>query len=358
VKLIAEPWDVGAGGYQVGNFPVLWTEWNGKYRDTIRRFWKGDGGAMAEFATRLCGSSDLYATSGRRPYASINFITCHDGFTLADLVSYNDKHNQANGENNQDGCNDNNSWNCGVEGPTKDAAIRKLRARQKRNLIATLLLSQGVPMLLAGDELSHTQQGNNNAYCQDSELSWLDWDLDDEEKQFLEFVQRLVRFRRDQPVLRRRSFFHGRQLRGLHVKDVYWVEPSGQEMSEKSWSVGYARCFGVCWVGDAIDEVDFEGRPVVGDNILILFNAHHEPIQFTLPGARVAALVQPVLAQPAALAWELVVDTSEPWRVSALHRPGDKYALQDRSLAVFKVPRGVEEHAMHAGAQSTTTRHA
>jgi isoamylase len=329
VKLIAEPWDVGAGGYQVGNFPVLWTEWNGKYRDTIRRFWKGDGGALAEFATRLCGSSDLYATSGRRPYASINFITCHDGFTLADLVSYNHKHNEANGENNQDGTSDNNSWNCGAEGTTKDAAIRALRARQKRNLIATLLLSQGVPMLLAGDELSQSQQGNNNAYCQDSELSWLDWDLDDEERQFLEFVQRLVRFRRDQPVLRRRSFFHGRPIRGLHVKDVYWVEPGGQEMSEKSWSVGYARCFGVAWVGDAIDEVDFDGRPVVGDNILILFNAHHEPIAFTFPAGRLTGA-----------AWELVVDTSEPHRAGTSHRPGEKYPLQDRSLAVFKVPRG------------------
>ena len=328
VKLIAEPWDVGAGGYQVGNFPVLWTEWNGKYRDTIRRFWKGDGGAMAEFATRLCGSSDLYATSGRRPYASINFITCHDGFTLADIVAYNHKHNEANGENNQDGASDNNSWNCGVEGPTKDPAIHALRAKQKRNLIATLLLSQGVPMLLAGDELSHTQLGNNNAYCQDSELSWLDWDLTDDERPFLEFVQRLVRFRREQPVLRRRSFFHGRPIRGLHVKDVYWVEPSGQEMSEKSWDVGYARCFGVCWVGDAIDEVDFDGRPVIGDNILILFNAHHGPIPFTLPGGRVPGV-----------AWELVVDTSDPNRTGTNHRPGEPYPLQDRSLAVFKVPR-------------------
>jgi glycogen operon protein len=328
VKLIAEPWDVGAGGYQVGNFPVLWTEWNGKYRDTIRRFWKGDGGAMAEFATRLCGSSDLYATSGRRPYASINFITCHDGFTLADIVAYNHKHNEANGENNQDGASDNNSWNCGVEGPTKDPAIQALRAKQKRNLIATLLLSQGVPMLLAGDELSHTQLGNNNAYCQDSELSWLDWDLTEDERPFLEFVQRLVRFRRDQPVLRRRSFFHGRPIRGLHVKDVYWVEPSGQEMSEKSWDVGYARCFGVCWVGDAIDEVDFDGRPVLGDNILILFNAHHEPIPFTLPGGRVVNVP-----------WELVFDTADPTRTATPHRPGESYPLQDRSLAVFKVPR-------------------
>src|SRR5206468_54841 len=207
VKLIAEPWDVGEGGYQVGNFPVLWTEWNGRYRDSVRRFWKGDGGAVADFATRLSGSSDLYEQSGRRPYASINFVTCHDGFTLEDLVSYNEKHNEVNKDDNKDGSNDNNSWNCGVEGPTDDPAIRALRARQKRNFIATLLLSQGVPMLLGGDELSHTQKGNNNAYCQNNELTWLNWELNEEGLAFLDFVKKVTRLWRTQPALQRRRFF-------------------------------------------------------------------------------------------------------------------------------------------------------
>src|SRR5262245_37800921 len=219
VKLIAEPWDVGPGGYQVGNFPVLWTEWNGKYRDSVRRFWKGDGGLVSEFATRLAGSSDLYQWTGRAPHASINFITCHDGFTLQDLVSYNDKHNEANGEENRDGANDNNSWNCGAEGPTDDAGINALRERQKRNLITTLLLSQGVPMLYSGDELSHTQQGNNNAYCQDNELTWLDWGLDETKQKFLEFVRKVTRLWREQPVFQRRKFFQGRRIRGTDIKD-------------------------------------------------------------------------------------------------------------------------------------------
>jgi glycogen operon protein len=220
VKLIAEPWDVGEGGYQVGNFPVLWTEWNGKYRDTVRRFWKGDGGTVSEFATRLSGSSDLYQQNGRLPYASINFVTCHDGFTLQDLVSYNDKHNEANGENNQDGTNDNNSWNCGAEGPTDDPAINALRGRQKRNLIATLLMAEGVPMLRSGDELGQTQKGNNNTYCQDNELTWLDWELNEEQRHFLEFVRFMARMRREQPVLQRRKFFQGRKIRGSDIKDL------------------------------------------------------------------------------------------------------------------------------------------
>src|SRR5213078_1396937 len=226
-----EPWDVGEGGYQVGNFPVLWTEWNGKYRDAVRCFWKGDGGTVSEFATRLSGSSDLYQNDGRKPYASINFVTCHDGFTLHDLVSYNEKHNEANGEQNQDGANDNNSWNCGVEGPTDDAAITALRWQQKRNFIATLLLSQGVPMLLAGDELSHTQQGNNNAYCQDNDLTWLDWEAKNSEKsKFLAFVKQLARVWREHPVLKRRTFFQGRAIRG--VADVSWFTPAGPEMTD------------------------------------------------------------------------------------------------------------------------------
>src|SRR6202035_5255402 len=228
----AEPWDVGPGGYQVGNFPVLWTEWNGKYRDSVRRFWKGDGGTANEFATRLAGSSDLYAWGGRQPYASINFITCHDGFTLHDLVSYNEKHNEANGEENRDGASDNNSWNCGHEGPTDDPAINALRERQKRNFIATLLLSQGVPMICSGDELGHSQNGNNNSYCHDNELTWLDWTLDEEGREFLDFVRRVIALRRDQPVFQRRTFFQGRNIRGGEVQYISWLAPTGEEMKD------------------------------------------------------------------------------------------------------------------------------
>src|SRR5438552_2607874 len=235
VKLIAEPWDVGEGGYQVGNFPVLWTEWNGKYRDTVRRFWKGDGSTVSEFATRLSGSSDLYQSDGRKPYASINFVTCHDGFTLHDLVSYNEKHNEANGENNRDGADDNNSWNCGVEGPTDDPAVRELRERQKRNLFASMMLSQGVRMMLGGDELSHTQKGNNNTYCQDNELTWLDWELTPEKQAFLEFVRKLTRLRREQPVLKRRTVLEGRPIRGSGVADVSWFTPAGAQVADADW---------------------------------------------------------------------------------------------------------------------------
>ncbi|MGZ8487555.1 MAG: glycogen debranching protein GlgX, partial [Candidatus Binatia bacterium] len=273
VKLIAEPWDVGPGGYQVGNFPVLWSEWNGKYRDGVRRFWKGDGGTLSEFATRLSGSSDLYQSDGRKPYASINFITCHDGFNLQDLVGYNEKHNEANGENNQDGANDNNSWNCGVEGPTDDPAVNALRWQQKRNLIATLLLSQGVPMLLAGDELSHTQQGNNNTYCQDNELTWLDWELTDEQQDFLAFVKQMISIRRSHPVFQRRKFFQGRPIFGADESDITWFEPSGKPMGEEAWSAGFNQCFGVRMPGDLIGEVDDRGQEIKGDSILILMNA-------------------------------------------------------------------------------------
>src|SRR5205807_138596 len=254
VKLIAEPWDVGPGGYQVGNFPVGWTEWNGKYRDSVRRFWKGDGGTVSEFATRLAGSSDLYEQSGRLPYASINFITCHDGFTLEDLVSYNDKHNEANKEDNKDGANDNNSWNCGAEGSSDDANIIALRGRQKRNLIATLLLSQGVPMLYAGDELAHTQNGNNNAYCQDNDLTWLNWDLSDPQKEFLEFVRKLTKIWKEQPVFQRRKFFYGRSIRGSGIKDISWFGPNGEEMSDEDWGAGFVRCLGMRLAGDQIGD--------------------------------------------------------------------------------------------------------
>ena len=247
VKLIAEPWDVGPGGYQVGFFPVLWTEWNGKYRDNLRRFWKGDGGTVSEFATRLAGSSDLYQQTGRAPYASVNFVTCHDGFTLEDLVSYNDKHNEANGEENRDGSSSNDSWNCGVEGPTDNPVVLQLREKQKRNFLVTLMLSQGVSMLLAGDEFGHTQKGNNNAYCQDNELTWLNWDLDERQQKLLEFTRKLSRIWREHPVFQRRKFFQGRALRGSDIKDISFLEPSGAEMSDEAWNGGFVGRWACGW---------------------------------------------------------------------------------------------------------------
>ncbi|HET6884108.1 MAG TPA: glycogen debranching protein GlgX, partial [Pirellulales bacterium] len=239
VKLIAEPWDLGAGGYQVGNFPILWSEWNGKYRDCVRKFWKGDAGMVSEFATRFTGSSDLYEWSSRRPHASINFVTCHDGFTLNDLVCYNGKHNEANGENNRDGADDNNSWNCGEEGPTNNPDIRAMRERKKRNMLATLLLSQGVPMILAGDEISHTQNGNNNAYCQDNEISWLHWDLTDEQKGLMDFVQKCIALNKNEPVFQRRRFFHGQGIQGGEAPDIAWYDTAGNEMSDEDWKTSF-----------------------------------------------------------------------------------------------------------------------
>src|SRR3954468_7721354 len=283
VKLIAEPWDLGEGGYQVGNFPALWSEWNGKYRDTVRRFWKGDGGMASEFATRISGSSDLYEWSGRRPHASVNFITCHDGFSLNDLVSYDQKHNEANGEGNRDGADDNNSWNCGVEGPTDDPNLIALPERQKRNLIATLFFSEGVPILLGGDDLSPPQHGNNNTYCHDNELTWLNWDLDPRRKQFLEFVRYCARIWREQPVLQRRKFFIGRAIRGSEIKDISFFGPDGQEMSDENWSAGFVRCLGVRLAGDRIDDVNERGEPITGDTLMLLLNAHWEEIRFALP---------------------------------------------------------------------------
>ncbi len=324
VKLIAEPWDVGPGGYQVGNFPVLWSEWNGKYRDAVRCFWKGDGGTMSEFATRLSGSSDLYQNDGRKPYASINFITCHDGFTLHDLVSYNDKHNDANGEQNQDGSNDNNSWNCGAEGPTDDGAINTLRWQQKRNFITTLLLSQGVPMLLAGDELSHSQQGNNNAYCQDNDMTWLHWELTEAQQAFDDFVRAVIHLRRSQPVFQRRKFFQGRAIHGEDIQDISWFEPSGQEMTEEAWNAGYVRCLGVRMAGDLIGDMDERGEPIVGDTVLLLLNAHHEAIAFTLPATREG--------QP----WERLLDTADPQGKPIQCTGGQQYALQGRALVVLR----------------------
>jgi isoamylase len=344
VKLIAEPWDVGPGGYQVGNFPALWTEWNGKYRDTVRKFWKGDGGLTSEFATRLAGSSDLYQQSGRAPYASINFITCHDGFTLQDLVSYNEKHNEANGEGNKDGADDNNSWNCGAEGPTDDPAINALRARQKKNLLATLLFSQGVPMLLGGDELSHTQKGNNNTYCQDNELTWLNWELNDEQKDFLEFVKKVTRLWREQPVFQRRKFFNGRAIRGSGITDISWFGPDGKDMDDDAWNKGFVKCLGVRLAGDLIGDVNERGEPIVGDTLLLLLNAHHEPLPFTLPQTRPEHH------------WERLLDTAGKDDKLLVLRGGDQYPLEARSLAVLWARREEETGQPLSAAQLETLR--
>jgi glycogen operon protein len=326
VKLIAEPWDLGEGGYQVGNFPILWAEWNGAYRDTVRRFWKGDGSQVGGLAFRLTGSSDLYEWGGRRPHASINYVTAHDGFTLHDLVSYNEKHNVANGDGNQDGSHENLSWNCGVEGPTDDPAILALRARQQRNFLATLLLSQGVPMLLAGDELGRTQRGNNNAYCQDNELSWVDWSLDRPRREFLAFTRRLIQLFHQHPVLRRRKFFHGRRIRGAEVQDLAWFRPDGQEMSDDDWNNPQARWLGLRLAGDAIEEVDARGNRIVDDTLLLLLNAHHEPVTFVLPAYRPS------------VRWEVVLDTRNPTGKQQLRfvLGGKLYELGARSLALFR----------------------
>jgi isoamylase len=284
VKLIAEPWDIGEGGYQVGNFPPLWSEWNGKYRDTVRDFWRGTDQTLAEFAYRFTGSSDLYQGTARRPYASINFITAHDGFSLHDLVSYNEKHNEANGEENRDGESHNRSWNLGAEGPTDDPEILTLRARQTRNFLTTLFLSQGVPMLVGGDEIGRTQRGNNNAYCQDNEISWYDWDHAD--KDLLEFTRRLIRFRHRHPVFCRRRWFQGRSIHGTKVSDIGWFTAAGEEMSEDDWHVGFAKSLGVFLNGAEIATSNERGEPVRDDSFYVMFNAHHEPLTFRLPEAK------------------------------------------------------------------------
>jgi isoamylase len=324
VKLIAEPWDIGPGGYQVGNFPVLWTEWNGKYRDCVRRFWKGHGGTIGEMASRFSGSSDLYSHSGRRPSASLNFITAHDGFTLRDLVSYNQKHNELNGEENRDGTNDNDSWNCGVEGPTDDPVVNALRGQQQRNFLATLLLSQGVPMLLAGDEFGQTQRGNNNAYCQDSPLTWLDWNLSNHQRALLDFVRELIRLRKTQAAFRRRHFFQGRPIHGAEIKDLYWLKPDGTEMSDRDWASGFARCLGMVLPGDQIAEVGEHGERIVGDSFAILFNAHHEPISFRL-GARQRNVY-----------WTCVLDTAAPVAPQRTFEHMSEFPLQAHCLAVLR----------------------
>jgi isoamylase len=327
VKLIAEPWDVGEGGYQVGNFPPLWSEWNGKYRDTVRDFWRGEASTMPEFASRLSGSSDLYETSGRRPVASINFVTCHDGFTLADLVSYDRKHNEANGEGGADGTDDNRSWNCGTEGPTTDRAVLDLRSRQQRNLLATLFCSQGVPMLLAGDELGRTQGGNNNAYCQDSEVSWVDWSLAASPAAPLEFACELAALRREHLVFRRRRFFRGRPDGGDSLADIAWLTPSGQEMADQDWNTPYARAMMVFLNGDAITEPGPRGEPVRDDTFLILLSAHNEPVTFTLPGPKFGRR------------WSVTLDTAAGRAAEGSasgHRPGGQIVLAGHSMMALR----------------------
>ncbi|CAB0607466.1 glycogen debranching enzyme GlgX [Corynebacterium diphtheriae] len=329
VKLIAEPWDVGEGGYQVGNFPPLWTEWNGKYRDTVRDFWRGEPSTLGEFASRLTGSSDLYANNGRRPTASINFITAHDGFTLNDLVSYNHKHNDANGEDGRDGESHNRSWNCGEEGPTEDPRINKLRARQRRNFLTTLLLSQGTPMIAHGDEMARTQNGNNNVYCQDNETSWMDWELADKNAALVEFTKRLITIRRNHPVFRRRRFLAGGPL-GSEVgdRDIAWLVPSGKLMGQSDWDFAFGKSLMVYFNGKAIQEPDARGQRIEDDSFIMMFNAYHEPIDFTLPDTEFGP------------AWKLIVDTNVdtgyPDEAKTL-RAGDSITVEARSTLILRL---------------------
>jgi glycogen operon protein len=338
VKLIAEPWDVGEGGYQVGNFPVLWAEWNGKYRDIVRRYWKGDADQTNEFAYRLCGSSDLYEGSGKKPTASINFVTAHDGFTLRDLVSFNDKHNEANGEDNKDGDNNNASWNCGQEGLEAPAEVHALRRRMLRNFLTTLLLSQGVAMIRGGDEFGATQGGNNNAYCQDNEISWLNWNWDADAKSLFEFTRDVIRLRRDHPIFRQPRFFQGRDIRGNGVKDITWISVNGKEMSEDEWKSGFAKVLGVMLCGDSLTVTDFYGEPIRDDTFLLFFNAHHENVPVRLPG-------------DATVRWQLTIDTSREGGFPNRGRGktgGAKQILPARSLAMFRQATGSDEEARRA----------
>jgi glycogen operon protein len=325
VKLIAEPWDVGEGGYQVGNFPVLWCEWNGKYRDTVRSYWKGDAGTMRDFAYRFCGSSDLYNWSGKRPTASINFVTAHDGFSLRDLVSFNGKHNEANGENNQDGDNNNHSWNCGHEGLDAPEDVEKLRRRMMRNFLATLFLSQGVPMLRAGDEYGLTQRGNNNAYCQDNEISWLAWKRDAHEVQQERFAAELIQFRLKHPIFHQYDFFQGRDLRGVGVKDLTWINADGAEMSDEAWAADFAKVIGVVLSGDALNMRTFKGEPITDDTFLLFFNAHHEDLEVGVPGER-------------NVRWRQIIDTAVETgfvQERIIRHGGGLHMLPARSLALF-----------------------
>ena len=335
VKLIAEPWDVGEGGYQVGNFPAPWSEWNGKYRDAVRSFWKGDERRVGEMGYRLTGSPDLYQHDGRRPYASINFVTAHDGFTLNDLVSYNDKHNELNDDGNHDGDNNNLSWNCSVEGPTDDPQINALRERQRRNFLTTLFLSQGVPMLTGGDEWGRTQKGNNNAYCQDNEISWFDWTRDEKQNQFLDFTRKLIWFRKAHPAFRRPKFLRGRRIRGSEIRDVMWFNPGGSEMTDEEWASPFVRCLGMLLSGDTVDVVSFEGEPVRDDTFLLLINAHYEPIPFVLPGQE-------------NLEWQLILDTMDPDGFLAepgKFASGDDVDLGGRACCLLQLVKGAQAQA-------------
>jgi glycogen operon protein len=324
VKLIAEPWDIGERGYHVGYFPVLWSEWNGKYRDTVRDYWRGAESMLSDFAYRITGSPDLYGNTGRRPYASINFITAHDGFTLNDLVSYNEKHNEANGEENGDGTDDNRSWNCGVEGPTDDPDIIALRARQKRNFLATLFLSQGVPMLLSGDEIGRTQHGNNNAYCQDNDISWFNWGNADES--LLDFTRRLLHFYRKHPVFSRRRWFQGIQIHGTGVSDIGWFTPEGNEMSEEHWNEYFAKSFSVFINGESLTSLDDRGERVVDDSFYLIFNAHYEPLSFKLPPREYGEQ------------WVKVLDTNESFVGESGQRNESEteITVEARSMQVFR----------------------
>jgi glycogen operon protein len=324
VKLIAEPWDVGEGGYQVGKFPQDWAEWNGKYRDCMRDYWRGADSMLGEFALRFTGSQDLYQNDYRRPTASVNFITAHDGFTLEDLVSYNEKHNEANGENNMDGENHNRSWNCNVEGPTDDPAILKLRKKQKRNFITTLFLSQGVPMLLAGDELGRTQRGNNNAYCQDNEISWLDWEKADYE--FLRYTKKVIKLVKEHPAFCRRGWFQGQPIRGIGVEDIAWFLPSGEEMSEEHWKNDFAKSLGIFLNGRGLRAVGVTGEPIIDDSFYLIFNAHHEPLDFKLPGMRYGKH------------WKKILDTSEPQHTEEAYAADDIILADSRSMIVLMNP--------------------
>jgi isoamylase len=327
VKLIAEPWDIGEGGYQVGGLPPLWLEWNGKYRDCVRDYWRGQDRTLGEFAYRFTGSSDLYEATGRRPYASVNFITAHDGFTMHDLVSYNDKHNEANGEENRDGESHNRSWNCGVEGPTDDPEINKLRDRQKRNFLATLFLAQGIPMLLGGDEFGRSQKGNNNGYCQDNEISWFAWESAD--KELLEFTRRLIRLRKEHPVFHRRRWFQGRPIHGEKITDIGWFTPDGVQMAEEQWGEGFAKALGVFLNGEGIDSPDLRGERVVDDSFCVLFNAHYEPIQFVLPKKEWGE------------SWTVVLDTNQALAENhePVYKAGAEVTVESRSLQVLRCVR-------------------
>ncbi|MDD2999054.1 MAG: glycogen debranching protein GlgX, partial [Candidatus Riflebacteria bacterium] len=327
VKLIAEPWDVGEGGYQVGNFPVLWAEWNGKYRDVMRSFWKGDGGYTGEVGYRLTGSSDLYENDGRRPYMSVNFITAHDGFTLRDMVSYNEKHNWNNLEDNRDGHSDNRSWNHGQEGETKDPYIKKLRCQQMRNFIATLLFSQGTPMLCGGDEICRTQKGNNNAYCQDNPTSWYNWNLDEESKEMLEFTRKVIHTRREHPALHRTKFFQGRMIRGSNVRDIIWFRPDGGEMDDEDWTSSNTRGMTIFLSGTGIDDVDENGIPIHDDNLLLMLNASVRDADYFLPRFE---------AQ-----WELLIDTANP-QSGEMAVSGHRTLMKAHSLKLFRCCQKLE----------------